>query len=215
MRTEPQYADWYDMGKKRTRDSAISPFSILVPPDTYTVDMEIGGETFTQTIEVLKDPLSEGSMDDITAQTEFMQQLSVEMNDLTAKINKIERIKRQLLDLKVILKSQKDKKDVITAIDGIYDEFITLENKMIQLKITGTGQDDVRYPSRLAERLAYLASVVPVADFKPTDQDLELHKILQKRLSDYSSELDGLINGKFADFLKVLNENKVGVILVD
>jgi len=215
MRTEPQYADWYDMGKKRTRKSAIPPLSILVPPGKYTVELAMGEENFSQTIEVLKDPHSEGSMDDILAQTAMMEQIYKELNDLTAEINKIERIKRQLLDLKVILKTQKDKKEIIAAIDKIYDEFVALEGKMTQLQITGTGQDDVRYPSRLAERLAYLATVVPVADFKPTDQDAEVHKILQQRLSDYGKELGDLINGNFADFLKVLSEQNVGVIIVD
>jgi len=92
---------------------------------------------------------------------------------MAGEFNRIERIRRQLPDLKAILKTQKDKKkEVLAAIDSINKSFLTLENKMTQLKITGTGQDDVRYPAGLAERIGYLASVVAVSDFPPTDQDI-------------------------------------------
>ena len=215
MRTEPQYAEWYDMGKKRTRNSQLAPFSILLPPAKYTVEMEFAGEKFSEELEILKDPHSEGNINDITAQTAMLQQLYKEINDITGEINKIERIKRQLLDLKAIIQTQKDKKEVLAAIDSVYDEFVALESKMIQLQTTGTGQDDVRFPARLAERLGYLASVVAVSDFPPTDQDVEVHKILQQRLADYSNELSGLIEGKFADFLVLLAEHKIGVIVVE
>ena len=45
-----------------------------------------------------------------------------------------------------------------------------LENRMIQLKHTGKGQDGIRLPGMLLEKLAYLSSAVGTADFKPADQ---------------------------------------------
>ena len=86
---------------------------------------------------------------------------------------------------------------------------------MIQLKITGTGQDNIRFPSMLASRIAYLASVVAVSDFPPTDQAQEVHKVLQQRLANYSSELDELLKGKFATFLKLLSDHKVEIIITE
>jgi photosystem II stability/assembly factor-like uncharacterized protein len=215
MRTKPQYADWYPMDEKGTRESIIRPFSILVPPGTYTVKMAFEGKNFSKELVILKDPHSEGSMEDIQAQTDLLRQLYEEMNKLTGEINKIERIRRQLLDKKAILQTQKDKKEVLEAIDSMNDDFQTLENKMTQLKITRTGQDAIRFPSRLVERIAYLASVVAVSDFPPTDQALEVHKILQQRLADYSSELDELLKGKFAAFLELLSMYKVGLIITE
>jgi hypothetical protein len=173
------------------------------------------GKNFSKELVVLKDPHSEGSLEDIQAQTELLRQLYDEMNKLTGEINKIERIRRQLLDKKAILQTQKDKKDVLEAIDSMNDDFTALENKMIQLKITNTGQDRIRYPSMLAARIAYLASVVAVSDFPPTDQAQEVHKILQQRLASYSSELDELLKGKFAAFLKLLSDHKVGAIITE
>ncbi|NOY36212.1 MAG: sialidase [Chlorobi bacterium] len=213
FRTKPQYAGWYSMDKTRTRKSKTVPFSILEPPGTYTVEMVSEGKKFSEKLVVLKDPHSEGTLEDIREQTELMEQLYNEMNKLTGEINKIERIRRQLSDMKAILQTQKDKKDVLPAIDSINISFLNLENKLIQLKITGTGQDDIRYPSRLAESIAYLASVVAVSDFPPTDQDQEVHKILQQRLDHYSADLDKLLSGKFAAFLELLSDHNIGPIV--
>ncbi len=215
MRTKPKYADWYPLDKKRTRKANVQPFSILVPPDMYTVEMISGDEKFSQELEITKDPHSEGSLEDIDAQNKLMEELFDDMNTISSHINKIERIRRQLLDLKEIIKIKKDKKDIITAIDSIHQEFVTIESKMTQLMVTGTGQDNIRFPSMLLERIDYLASVVAVSDFPPTDEHIEVYKILKDRLVIYGAELDTLINGKFKDFMKILNEKNIGAIVVE
>jgi len=215
LRTKPLFADWYPMDKKGTREPTVPTFSILIPPGTYTVEMSSEGKNFSKELVVLKDPHSEGSLEDIQAQTELLKQLYEDMNKLTGEINKIERIRRQLLDKKAILQTQKDKKEVLEAIDSMNDDFLAIEKKMIQLKITGTGQDSIRFPSMLASRIAYLASVVAVSDFPPTDQAQEVHTILQQRLTDYSSELDTLLKGKFAALLKLLSDHEVGLIITE
>ena len=215
FRTEPRYANWYPLSKDKTRKSGTPPLSILQPPGTYTVELHADNKTFSTKLTILKDPHSKGTLDDIARQTALLKQLYVEMNTISANINRIERIRRQLLDLKAILKPLKDKKEVITAIDSIHNRFLTLENKMIQLEITGTGQDDVRYPAMLAERVAYLASVVAVSDFPPTDSDYAVHKILKKRVGEYTTKLNNLLNGKYASFLKLLSDHNIKPIVSD
>lgn len=215
FRTEPRYADWVDLGKKRNRKNVVSTFSVLVPPGNYNVSVKAGEYRGTQSLLVLKDPRSDGSEADIAAQTKLMGQLHDDMNTLTDKINRIERIRRQLKDLKTMLATQKGKKKLIQATDSIEMKFLELENKMTQLKTTGTGQDDVRFPSMLAERIAYLASVVESADFPPTDEDLQVYAILKNRLSSISNELDGLLKGDFSNYLKLLADQKISIILTD
>ena len=215
FRTKPRYADWYLLDKNRTRKSRTAPFSILQPPGTYTVELTAGGKTFSSKLKVLKDPHSEGTLDDITRQTDLLKQLYDEMNQIAGEINRIERIRRQLLDLKAIISTQKDKKEVVPAIDSIHQDLVNLENRMIQLEVTGTGQDDIRYPSMLAERIAYLASDVAVSDFPPTDQDVEVNTILKKQLANYTRELDQYLKGPFASFLKLLSDHNIGPVVTE
>jgi len=137
------------------------------------------------------------------------------MNQLAGDINKIERIRRQLYDMKAMLMTQKDKKKLIDQIGTIDTAFLAVEGKMIRLKVTGTGQDDVRYPAKLASRLYYLASAVAVSDFPPTDQDVEVYKLLHNRILNYTAELKQLIQGKFAAFMKVLSANNISPIIAN
>ncbi len=215
FRTEPHYADWVPLSKERTRKAKTAPFSILLPPGTYTVELQSAGKSYTANLQVLKDPHSEGTEEDIAKQISLLEELYGEMNSVTAAINRIERIRRQLLDLKAILKPLKDKQEVVTVIDTIHDRFLNLENKMTQLMITGTGQDDIRYPAMLAERIAYLASVVAVSDFPPTDSDYEVNNILKKEVADDTEQLQTLLKGEFASFLKLLSDHNIAPIVSD
>jgi photosystem II stability/assembly factor-like uncharacterized protein len=215
MRTEPQFANWFPMGKARTRSSMVKPFSILEPPGTYTVQLIAGNKSFSRKLVVLKDPHSEGSLSDIQEQIHLLKKLYQDMNQLAGEINKIERIRRQLYDMKAMLNTKKDKQEIIHSIDAIDKDFLAVERKMIRLKVTGTGQDDVRYPAKLAKRIGYLAAAVAVSDFPPTDQDNEVYQLLHTRLIQYGDELNGLMKGKFAAFMKVLSANHIGPIITD
>lgn len=215
FRTKPQYADWFPLDKKRTRKAPFPPFSILHPPGEYTVHLSANGTSQTQKLEVKKDPHSDGTEADIQAQISLLNKLYKDMNTLVGKINQIELTRRQLLDLSAILSEKEDHKDVVQAIEKADSALVAIESKMTQLKITGTGQDVVRWPAMLVERIDYLASAVASADFPPTDQHQEVYEVLHQRLEDYSEEYNSLIKGSLADLMKMLGEKKIGALLIE
>lgn len=214
FRTPAKYADWIPLDKKRTRKSFFPPFSILVPPGTYTVHLAINGENQTQELEILKDPDSEGNMEDIKAQTDLMKKLHFDMNQLVKMINEIELSRRQLLDLQATLQASGQHKDVLPEIHKMDSALVERENQMIQLKTTGTGQDMVRYPAQLAERIDYLASAVAVADFPPADQHKEVHDLLHERLAEQKANYKEFIQGDFATFLQLLKDKGIGALVL-
>ncbi len=214
MRTPPQYADWMPLDKERTRKPAIAPLSILCPPGTYTIHFANGDDTSRQSLEVLKDPHSEGTLEDIEEQWVLMLSIGEDLDDLAKTVNEIELIRRQLYDLKDALKASGKAKILIPRIDTVHRELIELEGKMIQLKYTGTGQDAVRYPSMLAERLSYLASAAASADFRPTDQHVEVYELLHDRFEQYREQFDDFKTGPLVELLNSLDENGIGPIIV-
>ncbi|MEN0048476.1 MAG: sialidase, partial [Bacteroidota bacterium] len=144
LRTKPRYASWYPMSEERTRNSTVPPISNLVAPGDYQVHLTLEGETQTQTIKVLKDPNSEGTMEDIQLQKELLGKIKTDFEEISNTVNKAERIRRQLLDLKPLLsKDMKNLSKMLNQVDSTAQE---IENKMIQLKHTGTGQDVIRLP---------------------------------------------------------------------
>ena len=67
LRTRPLYAEWVSLGDKGWRKGAVDPISVLVPPGTYPVILEVGGTEYRSELEVLKDPNTEGTEEDILA----------------------------------------------------------------------------------------------------------------------------------------------------
>ncbi len=215
MRTPPLHADWVPLDKNRTRNAHQGPISIVVPPGTYTVKMKTGGQEFAQTLDILKDPHSEGSEEDIAKQTALMKELKKDLEAAGSVVHKIEAIRQQIGDMKLLLKDKKDLKEVLAAADSLNQKLIDLESKLIQLKITGTGQDPVRWPSMLIERIGYLASTIAVADFPPTDQHYEVHKILRGRLEMYQREMKGIVINDIPAFEEILKKHNLGLVIVN
>lgn len=212
MRTTPLYADWVDLGEDRMR-IARGGMSIRRPPGTYTVTLNVGGETRTASLTVLKDPNSEGSPADIRAQMAMLERLRGDYERAADAVNRIEWVRRQLYDLVDVLEAQGDADDLVEEADALDDRFIEVEERLIQLRNTGTGQDGVRYPAKIAGKLSHLYGGVANADFPPTDQQGEVLTILEERLREAEGALDALVGGALADFNRTLRERGLNPLI--
>jgi len=213
LRNKPLYADWFTLSEKGNHNPLIQPFSILATPGKYSVHLQAGGQKSIQEVEVLKDPHSEGSLADIEAQTLILKDLQKDMETVAKLVNEIEVVRMQLGDLKSTMKALKKPADLIKATAVMDTTLINLESKLIQLKYTGTGQDEVRYPVRIAERLNYLAGTIAIADFPPADPHREVYELLKKRLVAVQKEYDGVKEKELAAFTKMLEDKGIGLIL--
>lgn len=213
MRTKPQYADWVELDKNRTRKSTIAPFSILLPPGTYTVHLQSGEISMTEELKVLKDPNSEGTMADIAKQTEMMQKIKEASDNCAGMINSMERLRRQLLDMHSMLKEGKKEKKLVLAVDSLENEIEELEGELIQLKYTGTGQDGVRFPTKVASKLSYLATNVSIGDFQPADSYYEVLDMLRDKLKEVEEKFESIKAGQMKAVMDMLQNKEVGSII--
>ena len=141
--------------------------SIVQPPGTYTVTLTVSDSTYTQQLEVLKDPNSEGTLADIRAQIAMLEDIRMDADTAVALINRIEWTRRQVLDMKAVLEDRGGADEIVAAADSLNQKLIEVEEGLFQMRNTGEGQDQIRYPSRLYERLGYLFNTVSVGDFHP------------------------------------------------
>lgn len=213
MRTKPRYAPWVELDKNRTRKSLVPPMSNPVLPGMYQVHlMQDGKVAQTQSIRILKDPNSEGTEEDIRLQHDLLVKIKSDVQEISREVNKAERIRRQLLDLKPMLsKDMKQVHDMLTKVDSTVTE---IENKMIQLKHTGKGQDVIRLPGQLLEKLTYLSSTVAIADFRPADQYQEVYQELHAKWLTVKKEWEAYLAGPLKELVKVLQNNEVGPLVV-
>ena len=213
LRTTPLHADWVDLGEDRWRSAPRGRISVLLPPGTYTVALEVADQQYAQELGVLKDPNTEGTEEDIRAQTAMLLELREDMNAAAGMINRIEWIRRQLYDLNAILQEQGENEEVVTASKELDERLIGVEENLIQMKLTGTGQDAVRWPAMLVGRLGHLANGVAVADFPPTDQERGVQRLLEERLERYRVELDEVLATDLADFNRLLRERELAPVM--
>ncbi|MDC6391045.1 glycosyl hydrolase [Maribacter sp. PR1] len=164
-----------------------------VVPDTYKVKLIIGNKEYIREVEVLKDPSTEGSLEDIQEQVSFSLELRDAMNLAVTMINDIETIREELNIIIPKLRKEADRKKaaelriLATNIAGsLYD-----------IHLTGAREDAFRSPMKLYGRLSALASDIGGfgADFKPTDQQRDVYAIFNKRLKD--------VDAKFKKFIDV------------
>lgn len=213
LRTPPLHAPWVKLGDEgyRTRGPR---FSILEPPGTYTVKLTVDGQELSQKLEVRKDPHSEGTEADIEAQVTTLRELREALNTTVDTIHRIEWTRKQLYDLKGVLKEDDNAQPVLDAADELDKKLIAVEEHLHQMKVTGRGQDVIRWPVQLASKIAYLANGVAHYDFPPTSQQLAVQEALQEQMGTYQGQLEELLSKDLAAFNNLLEERGIENIIV-
>ena len=211
MRNTPLYADWVDLGPDRVRTSP--GMRLRHPPGSYTVTLEVDGEAFTQELTVLKDPNSEGSLADIQVQFEALAEIRNDFDAAADAVNRIEWVRRQLTDLVAVLGEQGDAADLIEEADALATLFIDVEKQLIQLQLTGTGQDGVRAPAMVVGKLRHLRNGVGTSDFRPSSQQGAVGVILNEILMNARAELDELLDDDLDRFNHMLRDRGLNPLI--
>jgi len=210
LRTKPIYADSFAMKEDRTRESPVKPLSLMAPPGVYTVTLKAGDVEQSRTFEVLKDPNSTGTLADIDEQKALLDRIRADYEAISLAVNEAEKLRRQLRDLMPMV--DEDMRAELEELDGAVTE---VENRMIQLKHTGKGQDAIRLPGMLLEKLSYLASTIAIADFRPADQYVEVYDELSDQWSEVKRAWEELKAGDVAGLRERMRENRVGPLIVN
>jgi hypothetical protein len=188
LRTRPRGKDWVSLDAVGKRAMYIYDLDIgpgleppLAPPGTYSVVLKIGDKTFTQKVDVLKDPNTKGTVEDIQKQHVLAMKLYDAEKTCFRLINEMETIRARLLFIADSSNVSNAKK---TRARKIENDLWTLEGKVHDIYQTGARQDVFRNPNQLLEEFLAVSkeAVVSSADAKPTDQDYEVYDILRKRL---------------------------------
>ncbi|MGH7696095.1 MAG: hypothetical protein ACRENH_14000, partial [Gemmatimonadaceae bacterium] len=180
--------------------------SVLQAPGTYTVRLTVSDETQTQQLVVRKDPNSSGSEDEIREQVAALSEIRDNVNDVADMINDIELIRGQLVQLRRTLEGDAATADVRTAADSLEKKFIAVEENLIQLRVTGRGQDGVRFPQKLSQQIPYLFNGISSGDFRPTSQHVEVKTIFLEQTKQHRARLDALLRDDLEAFNRRLNQ---------
>jgi photosystem II stability/assembly factor-like uncharacterized protein len=214
LRTSPAYAPEIKVGPDGTRNApGTGRISILMPPGTYTVKLSAGGQELRQSLVVKKDPNSGGTEVDIAAQTSMMMELRQDVETGSKMVNQIEFIRAQLLQLSPTLNVSSDSVSVKSAAEELDKKLIDIEEDLIQRKLTGQGQDTVRWPPKLLSKINYLAGGLASGDFAPTKQQREVHALFKQQLNGLRQRLDDVLNRDVPALNKSLTDSNIKTVV--
>jgi hypothetical protein len=192
FRTKPKGQDWVklDSTGKRTiyfNDLDVAPGlrSPLVLPGTYTVVLQIGDQKMIQKLDVLKDPNTKASLDDIKKQHAFDMKLYASIQKGLKMVDEMETMRADIL-ANVDKYPEAQKQRALKFEEDVYK----LEAQLIDIMQTGTRWDSFRNPMQSLERIIAISKDVQVdgADYPPTTQHQQVFEIQNKKLEQVETQ---------------------------
>ena len=179
------------------------PVRPMALPGEYQVRLTVGGVTRTSSFEVLKDPRSSSTLEDLQAQHQFLSSIRAKLDETHDAIRRIRDVRAQLEGLRERLEE-----DESGAHDPLLDEMAAFGKRMTAVEEAlyqtknRSPQDPLNYPVRLNDKLNALASSASIGDYRPTAQAVQVRDELVRAIDAELAKLSGV----FATDVPALNE---------
>ncbi len=200
LRASPPSSPWYEVPPSGKPAPGVGRFAILEPPGTYTVTLSAAGETQKQPLVILKDPASGGNLQTIAEQLDLERTIARDLNEIVDQINQFEVVRSQVVAMRLFASTKGVSADLKSAIDLVEAKLMAVEGKLFQMTTTGRGQDFNRRPVRLAEQLTYLASVLTLTDFAPTQPQKDVQGVLHQQWLGIKPQVREFLDKDLAEF---------------
>ena len=184
----------------------------VASPGKYYVRLTVNDESEEQSFNILKDPRSNSSEDDLEEQFNFLLGIRDKVSDIHQTIIDIRSSRSQLNDLKSKISDKYP--DIESTIIDVISRINLVEEKLYQTK-NRSGQDPLNFPIRLNNKLAHLSSVASVGNFKPTDQ---MYNVRDELIGLIDIELKTWQDIKENDLVKLnstILENNIQLITIN
>ena len=199
LKVNPRGVDWVTYNKDgwrplRTWDIDVNSGKLgpKAVPGNYKAILNVDGKEDIKSFTVLKDPNTAGTIKDIKAQFKFLMTIRETINENVALINKVE-------DLRFSLQNDYETRDEEKAARDMDVRLYEIESHLFDVKLTGAREDAFRNPTKIYGRLSALGSDLTRygADFKPTNQQVEVYEVLSDRLKIQQAAFDILMEDDF------------------
>ena len=184
----------------------------IASPGQYYVKLTVNEKSEEQSFNILKDPRSNSTNEDLKEQFDFLLSVRDKVSDIHQTIIDIRSSRSQLIDLKSKISDKYP--DMENSISDVISRITLIEEKLYQTK-NRSGQDPLNFPIRLNNKLAHLTSVASVGNFKPTDQ---MYNVRDELIGLIDKELKMWEDIKENDLVKLnstILENNIQLITIN
>jgi len=172
-----------------------------VLPGTYRAKLTVGDWSATVPFEVVQDPRTSATAEDLQKQFEFLVGVRDKLSEMHAEIRKLRDVRSQLETLEKRAGDGEAAKPLVERSKALRDKLTKIEEALYQTK-NRSAQDPLNFPIRLNDKLAGVYQVASLGAARPTDQDYIVRDELVGKIDAQLAELRQLE----ADELPAIND---------
>jgi hypothetical protein len=183
-------------------------------PGNYTVRLSANTATLEKPFTILKNPVSETSLDDMKLQFDFITDINTKVSEIHKALINVKKVTSQITTLKKVIKDKQKHKELIAFADKLTKKITNIETTLYQTK-SKSGQDPLNFPIRLNNKLAHLNSLTRMGSYKPTDQAIVFKNEILKEIDNQLSKLYTLFNTDVKQLNQKVKESQIDLIQLD
>jgi hypothetical protein len=181
-------------------------------PGEYTVSMSVNGVEQNRTFELVKDPRSSSSQEDLQEQFDFMIAVRDKLSEANQAVIDIRKVRAQIND--VVKKAGEENEEVTKMGKEILEDMKTIEEALYQTK-NESRQDPLNFPIRLNNKVGHLASLTSIGDYKPTDQAQAFFTEVSADIDAQIADLELILGDRIDAFNKAVYDSKIDAVKLE
>ena len=179
-----------------------------IAPGTYKARLTVGGQSYTEAIEVVPHPAGYATAADLKAQYDLLKSIRDRLSQTHETIMKVRDVRAQVTEVgdRAARLGKGDALQKQAA--AIAARLTAVEEKLTNPQIK-SDEDDLNYEPRLDHDWTYLAAIVASADAKPTPSSVQYYALLKGRLDAIEAEFQGILDTDVKAFNQAVQEAKI------
>ncbi|WP_420580191.1 WD40/YVTN/BNR-like repeat-containing protein [Reichenbachiella sp.] len=182
-------------------------------PGNYEVRLSATGQSKSANFDILSDPRSSSSAEDLKAQFDFLMSVRNKLSETNLAVKKIRESRSQINTFVEKVKDMEEMKAVVDTSIYILEKLKTIEEELYQTK-NKSGQDPLNFPIRLNNKLGHLNSLASYGDYRPTDQAVAFMQEVSGLIDKQLEQLDIILKDDIAMFNRLVRENAVDAVII-
>jgi hypothetical protein len=189
----------------------------MVTPGKYSVRLTVDGQSYTQPLEVLKDPQGNSSDADLEASVRLLLRIRDDISACSDMVNPMEWMRKQLEDMYRMLAGQRDKADLLKSVEEMDRKIMDVETKILERAQMLSDDKYFVEQYKIYMSLIWLngevgpgaGDVAGGTDFGPTETSLSIFQSLDSELNTVKSEFRTLMDKEVPAFNRLVSDKGV------
>lgn len=183
-------------------------------PGTYNVKLTVNGEVQEQEFNILKDPRSESTIEDMQEQFDFLTEVCDKLTETHQAIKNLRSLRSQITEVNSKLKDKDGSENVVTLGKEILSEIKVIEEALYQTK-NRSRQDPLNFPIMLNNKLGYLNSLTTNGDYPPTEQAIAYKTEVTAQIDSELKKLYTIFENKVPEYNELVRNSNIDAVTLN